>query len=375
MTTTAAPFDQARFEAALHRLLNDVGSVITAASVITGDKLGLYKALASAGPLTSEELAQRTQTHERYVREWLANQAAAGYLTYDPQTRCFTLPAEHVPFFADDDSEVNMCGMFGMGQPLFVDEPKITEAFKTGKGIGWEEHDPRLYGLTDRIFRNGYAAHLVQDWIPALEGAEAKLRTGASVADVGCGHGSSTIQMAKAYPMSRFVGYDYHLPSIEAAREAAAKAALADRVRFEVATANALPEKNFDLICCFDCVHDMGDPVGALAHIRSRAQGQRHADDGRTVRGGHARIEYHTCRPRLLRCFDHALHAGIARAGRWPGAGRAGRREPHTRGGATSRIFAVPPRDGNAVQSRLRGETVRYARPRSSPTSPLRRAR
>jgi 2-polyprenyl-3-methyl-5-hydroxy-6-metoxy-1,4-benzoquinol methylase len=270
LTTTAAPFDQAKFEAALHRLLNDVGSVITAASVITGDKLGLYKKLASAGPLTSEELAEQTQTHERYVREWLANQAAAGYLTYDPQTRRFTLPAEHVPFFADDTSEVNMCGMFGMGQPLFADEPKITEAFKTGKGIGWEEHDPRLYGLTDRIFRNGYAAHLVQDWIPALEGAEAKLRTGASVADVGCGHGSSTIQMAKAYPMSRFVGYDYHLPSIEAAREAAAKAGLADRVRFEVAAANALPEKNFDLICCFDCVHDMGDPVGALAHIRSR---------------------------------------------------------------------------------------------------------
>jgi SAM-dependent methyltransferase len=270
LATTAAPFDQAKFEAALHRLLNDVGSVITAASVITGDKLGLYKTLATAGPLTSEELAQQTQTHERYVREWLANQAAAGYLTYDPQTRRFTLPAEHVPFFADDTSEVNMCGMFGMGQPLFADEPKITEAFKTGKGIGWEEHDPRLYGLTDRIFRNGYAAHLVQDWIPALEGAEAKLRTGASVADVGCGHGSSTIQMAKAYPMSRFVGYDYHLPSIEAALEAAAKAGLADRVRFEVASANALPEKNFDLICCFDCVHDMGDPVGALAHIRSR---------------------------------------------------------------------------------------------------------
>ena len=147
---------------------------------------------------------------------------------------------------------------------------KSPKRSRPARVIGWEEHDPRLYELTDRIFRNGYAAHLVQDWIPALEGAEAKLRTGASVADVGCGHGSSTIQMAKAYPMSRFVGYDYHLPSIEAAREAAAKAGLADRLRFEVAAANALSEKNFDLICCFDCVHDMGDPVGVLAHIRSR---------------------------------------------------------------------------------------------------------
>jgi 2-polyprenyl-3-methyl-5-hydroxy-6-metoxy-1,4-benzoquinol methylase len=268
LTTTAAPFDQAKFEAALGRLLNDVGSVITAASVITGDKLGLYKALASGGAMTSVELAQSTQTHERYVREWLANQAAAGYLDYDPATRRFSLPAEHVPLFADDASEVNMCGMFGMGQPLFADEPKITEAFKTGKGIGWDEHDQRLYAATDRIFRNGYAAHVVQEWIPALDGAEAKLRTGASVADVGCGHGSSTILMAKAYPMSHFVGYDYHLPSIEAARHAAQRAGV-NNVAFEVAPAKEMPAKNFDLICCFDCVHDMGDPIGVLRHLRS----------------------------------------------------------------------------------------------------------
>ena len=268
MTTTTAPFDQAKFEAALGRLLNDVGSVITAASVITGDKLGLYKALASGGPMTSEELAQNTQTHERYVREWLANQAAAGYLDYDPAARRFSLPAEHIPLLADDASEVNMCGMFGMGQPLFADEPKITQAFRTGKGVAWDEHDHRLYTSTDRIFRNGYAAHLVQEWIPALDGAEAKLRTGASVADVGCGHGSSTILMAKAYPMSRFVGYDYHLPSIEAARQAAQRAGV-DNVVFEVASAKELPARNFDLICCFDCVHDMGDPIGVLAHIRS----------------------------------------------------------------------------------------------------------
>lgn len=265
--TTTLPIDTAKFEAALGRFLNDVGSVITAASVITGDKLGFYKALAKGDPLTSQELAGQTKTHERYVREWLANQAAAGYLSYDPATRRFSLPPEHAPFLADDASEVNMCGMFAMGQPLFADEPKITEAFRTGRGVGWDEHDGRLYAATDRIFRNGYAAHLIADWIPALDGVDAKLRTGALVADIGCGYGSSTILMAKAYPMSHFVGYDYHEGSIRAAREAARSAGVSDRVRFDVLAAKAIDENGFDLICCFDCVHDMGDPVGVLAAL------------------------------------------------------------------------------------------------------------
>ncbi len=266
--TTALPYDPAKLDAAVGRFLGDVGAVITAASVLIGDRLGLYKALASGGAQTSEELSKRTQTHERYVREWLANQAAAGYVDYDPKTQRFCLPPEHVPLLADDTSEINMCGLFGMGQPLFADEPKVAEAFKTGKGVGWHEHDSRLYGLTDRIFRNGYASHLVADWIPALEGVESKLRTGAVVADVGCGFGSSTILMAKAYRMSTFVGYDYHEASIVAAREAARRAGVEDRVRFEVASAKALPDGSFDLLCCFDCVHDMGDPIGALAHAR-----------------------------------------------------------------------------------------------------------
>jgi SAM-dependent methyltransferase len=268
LSTAAPPFDPEKLNAAIGRFLSDVGAVFTATSVITGDKLGLYKALADSRPLTSHELAQKTGTHERYIREWLANQAAAGYINYDPATETFTLPPEHVPLLADDDSEVLMCGLFGMGQPLFADEPKVTEAFKTGKGIGWDQHDPRLYTSTDRIFRNGYAAHLVADWIPALEGIEGKLRTGATVADVGCGHGSSTILMAKAYPMSQFVGYDYHEPSIEAARKASAAAGVSDRVRFVVASGTKFEEKNFDFVCCFDCVHDMGDPVRVLAHIR-----------------------------------------------------------------------------------------------------------
>jgi 2-polyprenyl-3-methyl-5-hydroxy-6-metoxy-1,4-benzoquinol methylase len=261
-------FDQTKFEAAIGRLLGDVGAAITAASVITGDRLGLYKALAAGGAQTSAELAARTQTHERYVREWLANQAAAGYVTYDAQTRKFTLPSEHVPLLADDDSEVMMCGLFGIAQPIFVDEPKIAEAFKTGKGVGWHEHDERLYALTDRIFRNGYAAHLTQHWIPALDGVEAKLRSGAFVADVGCGLGSSTILMARAYPMSRFVGYDYHEPSIATARKNAREAGVDEQVQFDLSLAKDVTNEQFDLVCCFDCVHDMGDPVGALKQIR-----------------------------------------------------------------------------------------------------------
>lgn len=270
MTATAAPsFDQAKFDAALGRFLGDVGAVMTGASVVIGDRLGFYRALHEAGPQTVGELAARTKTHERYLREWLSNQTAAGYLHYDPATQRFTLPAENVPFLADDASEVMVCGLFAMAQTLFADEPTISEAFRSGKGVGWHEHDPRLFACTERIFRAGYAAHLVKDWIPALEGVEAKLRTGASVADIGCGLGTSTILMAKAYPMSRFVGYDYHAASIEGARGAARAAGAGGNVRFEVASADSFSGKDFDLVCCFDCVHDMGDPVGALAHARA----------------------------------------------------------------------------------------------------------
>ena len=264
---TQLPIDSDKLNAAIGRFLGDVGAMVTAVSVLTGDKLGFYKALAERAH-NSSELAEQTGTHERYVREWLANQAAAGYISYDPASGRFELPQEHVPLLADDASELNVCGLFGMGQPLFADEPTITQAFKTGRGVAWHEHDPRLYALTDRIFRNGYQAHLLADWIPALDGVESKLKTGALVADVGCGYGSSTILMAKAYPMTSFVGYDYHEPSIEAARKAAREADVADRVQFKVAAASAMPQAKFDLLCYFDCVHDMGDPVGALTRAR-----------------------------------------------------------------------------------------------------------
>jgi ubiquinone/menaquinone biosynthesis C-methylase UbiE len=267
VTANPPPIDQERLHAAIMRFLGDVGSAMSGALVLIGDKLGLYRALAD-GPLTAAELAAKTKTHERYVREWLANQAASGYVTYDATTQRFALPPEHVPLLAVP-GEVNMCSLFNMAQVIYADEPKATETFRTGAGVDWSEHDHRLFGATDRLFRQGYEANLVAKWIPALDGAEAKLRTGASVADIGCGFGSSTILMAQAYPMSRFVGYDYHEGSIDAARKAAKAAGVADRVEFEVARAQDFRGKNFDLAFCFDCVHDMGDPVGALTHIRA----------------------------------------------------------------------------------------------------------
>ena len=268
-TAAAAPaLDEAKLHAFVGKMVGEVGAALTGALVLIGDRLGLYRALAQHGPMTSEELARKTETHERYVREWLANQAASGYLEYDPHTTKFTLPPEHQPVLADESSPVLLCGLYQIAQTLFADEPAIAQAFKTGKGVGWHEHDARLFPATERFFRPGYNAHLISEWIPALDGVDAKLRAGASVADVGCGHGTSTIVMAQAYPKSNFVGYDYHAESIAAARRAAERAGLADRVRFEVASAQAFPGSGYDFITCFDCVHDMGDPVGAATHMR-----------------------------------------------------------------------------------------------------------
>ena len=271
MTAAAAPvaFDEEKLHGFVGKMLGDIGATVSGALVIIGDRLGLYRALAQHGPQTSAELAAATSTDERYVREWLANQAASGYLEYDPATGKFTLPPEHAPVLADESSPVLMCGLYQIAQTMYADEPKIADAFKTGAGLGWHEHDPRLFSATERFFRPGYNANLVPNWIPALDGVDAKLRVGAKVADVGCGLGTSTIVMAKAYPKSRFVGFDYHDGSIAAARAAAEREGVSDRVRFEVAAAKAFPGTGYDFIACFDCIHDMGDPVGAAAHIRA----------------------------------------------------------------------------------------------------------
>jgi SAM-dependent methyltransferase len=247
--------------------LGDIGGALTATLVNIGDRLGLYRAMAGAGPLTAAELAAKTTTVERYVAEWLAAQAASGYLTFEGDGR-YRLPDEQAEALANEMSPACVLGGFQAMTAAMRAEPKVVEAFRSGGGVGWHEHDPGLFEGTERFFRPGYTANLVSSWIPALDGAEAKLQAGAKVADVGCGHGASTIIMARAYPRSLFVGYDYHQGSIDAARTRAAEAGVSNRVSFEAASAKDYPGKGFDLIAFFDCLHDMGDPVGALAHAR-----------------------------------------------------------------------------------------------------------
>lgn len=260
--------DHAKLEKFMGQALGELGAGMNAALVIIGDKLGLYKAMAGAGPMSSAELAQKTGTTERYVREWLCAQAAGGFVNYDATTGRFILPDEQAFALAVEDSPAYLPGAFQVIASVLKDEPRITEAFRTGAGVGWHEHCADLFQGTDRFFRPSYAANLVSSWIPALDRVEAKLQTGAKVADVGCGHGASTILMAKAYPNSQFVGFDYHAPSIESAWKAAEKAGVQDRVGFQVAWAKGFPGKNYDLVAFFDCLHDMGDPAGAAAHVR-----------------------------------------------------------------------------------------------------------
>ena len=252
----------------VHRAVGDMGSLLTAALVVIGDKLGLYRALASSAPLTPAELARKTGTAERYVREWLNGQAAAGYVDYDASTGRYSLAPEQAEALTNEDSPACVLGGF---QGMFAATrslPKIMDAFRSGHGVGWHEHDPDLFAGTERFFRPGYNANLVNSWIPALDGVDAKLRKGGKVADVGCGHGASTIILAKAYPDSELFGFDYHRPSIEAARQRAEEAGVADRVRFDVASAQEYPGDGYDLVTHFDCLHDMGDPVGAATHVR-----------------------------------------------------------------------------------------------------------
>ena len=259
--------DEDKVHEFVNKALGDLGGALTAALVVIGDKLGLYRAMAAGGPMTPAELAERTGTTERSVREWCHAQAAAGYITYDPESGTCTLPPEHAVALTDESSPACVLGGFQGMTAAMRASAKVTEAFRTGAGVGWHEHDPELFCGTERFFRPGYNANLVTAWIPALEGVEAKLQRGARVADVGCGHGASAIIMAQAFPRSTFVGFDYHRPSVEAARERAEKAGVGDRVRFEVASAKDFPG-SYDLVACFDCLHDMGDPTGAAAHVR-----------------------------------------------------------------------------------------------------------
>ena len=266
-TTTPPPVDEATLMELLGRIVVDAGATLSSALVVTGDKLGLYRALADE-PLTPAELAERTGTAERYVREWLAAQAAGGYIMFDAETERFSLSPEQRLAFATPGSPVDLPGLFQLVTAVVHDEPTVTEAFRTGGGVGWHEHHHGLFEGTERFFRASYSGNLIASWLPALDGVVDKLAAGASVADVGCGHGASTILMAQAFPNSRFHGFDYHDRSIATARERAAAGGVEDRVSFDVAPASGYHGSDYDLVTFFDCLHDMGDPVGAAAHVR-----------------------------------------------------------------------------------------------------------
>lgn len=259
--------DMDKFNAFIGQFVGDLGAAVHAGMVVIGEKLGLYKALA-AGPLTSAELAAKTQTDERYVREWLASQAAGGYVTYDEKSSKFSLSEEQAFALAIEDSPAYLPGAFQLALGSLAAVPRIAESFRTGAGMGWHEHDDGVFHGCEKFFRPGYAANLVSSWIPALQDVKQKLEAGARVADVGCGKGVSTVLMAKAFPKSRFFGFDYHDKSIEAAREYAKREGVADRVTFDVAKAKEFPGQDYDFVAVFDCLHDMGDPVGAATHVR-----------------------------------------------------------------------------------------------------------
>jgi len=270
MATVEQPraLDEEKLMQFVFRAVDEVGATLNAALVVMGDKLGLYRALAGAGPLTPEELAARTDTAERYVREWLNAQAAGGYVEYDPEDGTYELPPEQTVALTDESSAAYLPGFFQIALGSVLDSPRITETARSGAGLGWHEHVHDVHEGCERFFRPGYNAHLIASWLPALDGVVEKLERGGRVADLGCGHGASTILMAEAFPRSTFVGSDYHAGSIDTARARAELAGVSERVTFEPVPAAAHPGDGYDLVTMFDCLHDMGDPVGAARAVR-----------------------------------------------------------------------------------------------------------
>jgi ubiquinone/menaquinone biosynthesis C-methylase UbiE len=268
MSTAQVPaLDMNKLNAFIGQFVIDLGAAVHTGMVVIGEKLGLYKALAR-GPMTSAQLAATTQTDERYLREWLASQAAGGYVTYDDKSGKFSLSEEQAFTLADENSPAYLPGAFELALGSLAAVPRIAESFRSGAGMGWHEHVDGVFHGCEKFFRPGYAANLVSTWIPALHDVKKKLEKGARVADIGCGKGASTILLAKAFPKSHFFGFDYHDKSIEAARESARRNGVADRVTFAVAKAKEFPGENYDFVAVFDCLHDMGDPIGAAAHVR-----------------------------------------------------------------------------------------------------------
>lgn len=321
------------------RAVDEVGATLNTALVVMGDRLGLYRALAGAGPLAPAELAQRTGTAERYVREWLNAQAAGAYVDYDPDSGRHSLPAEHAAALTDESSPAYLPGFFQGTLGSVLDSPRITEAARTGEGVGWHEHSQDVFDGVERFFRTNYNAHLVAEWLPALDGVVAKLQRGAAVADVGCGHGASTILMAQAFPNSTFTGSDYHEGSITTARQRAAEAGVSARVRFEIAPASSYSGTGYDLVTMFDCLHDMGDPVGAARHVRQSlaadgtwmivepAAGDRTEDNFNPIGRAYYGFSTLLCTPASL-----SQEVGLALGAQ---AGQARVRDVVTRGGLT----------------------------------------
>lgn len=268
LKTAESQIDPSAMNDLVGRMVGDLGAAVSGALVVLGDRLGLYRSLAEVGPANSRGLARHTALDERYVREWLANQAASGYVNYDADSGSFFMTAEQKAVFADPDSPVAMTGGFYAAASVYHDEAKVADAFRTGQGVAWQDHHNCLFCGTEKFFRPGYAANLVQHWIPALDGVHEKLQAGAQVADIGCGHGASTVIMARAYPKSTFTGFDIHGGSIERARQWALELGL-DNVSFAIASAKEFPGRNYDFIATFDALHDMGDPVGASTHVRN----------------------------------------------------------------------------------------------------------
>ncbi len=258
-----------KLNAFLGKLVDDLGAAASASLVLLGDRLGIYKAMADGKATTPEKLAEKTKLDARYLREWLSAQAAAGYVDYNAKSKTFRLNPEQCCAFADEGSPGFFAGAFEVAQAMWLDEPKVEAAFRSGKGVGWHEHSACLFRGTERFFRPGYNQNLVANWIPSLKGVKEKLEKGARVADIGCGHGASTVLMALAYPKSKFYGFDYHAPSIARAKQLAKEAGVGKRAIFEQASAKDYPALEYDLVAFFDCLHDMGDPIGAGKHVKS----------------------------------------------------------------------------------------------------------
>lgn len=265
----ARPLNSEKLNALLGQAVADMGAAIHSTLIVIGDRLNLFRAMKDGEHMSAAELSRRTGTFERYVREWLNANAAAHYVEYDASEDTYFMTPEQSFALAQDDTAVHLPGFHHMVASLMKDEEKLTDIFRTGKGFGWHEHEKGLFEGCERFFRPGYLANLTSQWIPALNGVEAKLREGGKVADVGCGHGASTLLMAAAYPKSEFYGFDYHDGSIAEARRKAEASGMADRVHFEVAPAKSFPGKDYDFVACFDSLHDMGDPVGAARHVSS----------------------------------------------------------------------------------------------------------